>query len=112
MANKIGFAQYFSNDEEDNKKTNDGKQPAAKTPKAEPEEGLFFKRLITGNYAAHGERQRLILRSSREIVYSLRNTYPVTELEVTTYMTALGFETVTFDGEPLWRLYELHDYEV
>lgn len=108
---KIGFVQYFCNDEDD-KKNNDGKQPAAKASQAESEDGLFFKRLITGNYATHGERRRLILRSSREIAYSLRNTYPVTELEVTKYMTALGFETATFDGEPLWRLYELHDFEV
>lgn len=110
---KIGFAQYFDNDEKENsKKTDDGKQSAAESAAAKIEEGLFFKRLIADNFAAHGERQRLILRSSREIAYMLRNTYPVTELEVTKYMTALGFETATFDGEPLWRLYELHDYEV
>lgn len=74
--------------------------------------GEVFRQFIADHYAPHGERHRVTLRSSRELVYSLRNTYPVTEAEVTAYMTEMGYETVNVDGEPLWRLYELHDYEV
>ena len=67
---------------------------------------------FTENYATHGERRRVILRSSREIVYALRNTYPLTEEEVTVYMQQLGYSAVTIDGEPLWRIYELEDIEL
>lgn len=78
----------------------------------EPEEGLFFKRLISDSFAVNGERQRLILRSSREIAYSLRHTCPVAVEEVSKWMKALGFEVATIDGEPMWRMYELKDLEI
>lgn len=74
--------------------------------------GEVFRMFIADHYAPQGERHRVTLRSSRELAYSLRNTYPVTEAEVTAYMTELGYDSVIVDGEPLWRLYELHDYEV
>lgn len=80
--------------------------------KTETNEGVFFKRLITASYAASGNRQRLILRSSREIAYMLRNTYPVTTEEVAKLMKAMGFKMELVDGEPLWRMYELKDLEI
>lgn len=80
--------------------------------KTETNEGVFFKRLITASYAASGDRQRLILRSSREIAYSLRHTCPVAVEEVSKWMKAMGFKMELVDGEPLWRLYELQDLEV
>lgn len=74
------------------------------------DEGMeFFSRFISDNYARRGERSRLMLRSSREIAYALRHTYPLSEHKVSEYMRRLNFGTVTLDGEPLWRLYELHD---
>lgn len=99
---KIGFVPTLERgeDEKRNVRTN------------EPNEGLFFKRLITASYAASGERQRLILRSSREIAYSLRHTCPVAVEEVSQWMKALGFEVATIDGEPMWRMYELKDMEI
>ena len=72
----------------------------------------FFRQFISDNYANCGDRSRLILRSSREIAYALRHTYPLSESEVSEYMHMLGFDAVLLDGEPLWRLYELHDMEV
>lgn len=72
----------------------------------------FFRQFISDNYANCGDRSRLILRSSREIAYALRHTYPLSESEVSEYMHMLGFDTVLLDGEPLWRLYELRDMEV
>lgn len=104
---KIGFMQYFDNDDDDKKQ----KRPA-KTAASETEDGAWFLNYFTENYAAHGERRRVILRSSREIVYALRNTYPLTEEEVTVYMQQLGYSAVTIDGEPLWRIYELEDIEL
>lgn len=104
---KIGFMQYFDNDDDDKKQ----KRPA-KTAASEAEDGAWFRKYFTENYATHGERRRVILRSSREIVYALRNTYPLTEEEVTIYMQQLGYSAVTIDGEPLWRIYELEDIEL
>ena len=72
----------------------------------------FFRQFISDNYANCGDRSRLILRSSREIAYALRHTYPLSESEVSEYMHLLDFDTVLLDGQPLWRLYELHDSEV
>lgn len=103
---KIGFMQYFDND--DDKKQ---KRPA-KAAAPETEDGTWFRKYFTENYATHGERRRVILRSSREIVHALRNTYPLTEEEVTVYMQQLGYSTVTIDGEPHWRIYELEDIEL
>lgn len=98
---KIGFVPTLERDDEKRDvRTN------------EPNEGLFFKRLITASYAASGERQRLRLRSSREIAYSLRHTCPVAVEKVSQWMKALGFEVATIDGEPMWRMYELKDMEI
>lgn len=95
----IGFFQKTENKEgEDDKKKDDG--------------GLFFKRLITSNYDTVGERQNLMLRSSREIAYSLRHTYPLTVLVVNKYMSELGFRTVYVDGEPLWVMYERDEIDI
>lgn len=60
----IGFFQQSENKEgeDDKKKKDDG--------------GLFFKHLITSNYDTVGERQNIMLRSSREIAYSLRHLTP------------------------------------
>jgi hypothetical protein len=99
--------QYFDNDDDDKKQ----KRPA-KAAASETEDGGWFRKYFTENYATHGERRRVILRSSREIVYALRNTYPLTEEEVTIYMQQLGYSAVTIDGEPLWRIYELEDIEL
>lgn len=104
---KIGFMQYFDNDDDDKKQ----KRPA-KAAASETEDGAWFRKYFTENNATHGERRRVILRSSREIVYALRNTYPLTEEEVTIYMQQLGYSAVTIDGEPLWRIYELEDIEL
>ena len=65
---KIGFMPTLERDDEEKQDVRND----------EPEDGLFFKRLISDNFAVTGERKRLILRSSREIAYMLRNTYPVT----------------------------------
>jgi hypothetical protein len=95
----IGFFQKTENKEgEDDKKKDDG--------------GLFFKRLITSNYDTVGERQNIMLRSSREIAYSLRHTYPLTVLVVNKYMSELGFRTVYVDGEPLWVMYERDEIDI
>lgn len=95
----IGFFQQSENKEgEDDKKKDDG--------------GLFFKRLITSNYDTVGERQNIMLRSSREIAYSLRHTYPMTVLEVYKHMSDLGFRTVYVDGEPLWVMYERDEIDI
>ena len=95
----IGFFQQDQNKESnDDKKKDDG--------------GLFFKHLITSNYDTAGERQNLILRSSREIAYSLRHTYTMTVLEVNKYMSELGFRTVYVDGEPLWVMYERDETDI
>ena len=95
----IGFFQQSENKEgeDDKKKKDDG--------------GLFFKHLITSNYDTAGERQNM-LRSSREIAYSLRHTYPLTVLEVNKYMSELGFRTVYVDGEPLWVMYERDEIDI
>lgn len=53
---KIGFVPTLERDEE--------KQDVRKN---EPEDGLYFKCLMSDNFAVTGERKRLILRSSREI---------------------------------------------
>lgn len=96
---EIGFFQKTENKEgEDDKKKDDG--------------GLFFKRLITSNYDTFGERQNIILRSSREIAYSLRHTYPMTVLEVLKYMSDLGFRAVYVDGELLWVMYERDEIDI
>lgn len=96
----IGFFQQSENKEgEDDKKKKDDR-------------GLFFKRLITSNYDTVGERQNLMLRSSREIAYSLRHTYPLTVLVVNKYMSELGFRTVYVDGEPLWVMYERDEIDI
>lgn len=97
---KIGFVPTLERSEDKDVRKN------------EPEEGLFFKRLMSDNFAVTGERKRLILRSSREIAYMLRNTYPVTTEEVAKLMKAMGFEIATIDGEPMWRMYELKDMEI
>lgn len=99
---KIGFVPTLERGEDEKRDVR----------KNEPNEGLFFKRLITASYAASGERQRLILRSSREIAYSLRHTCPVAVEDVSKWMKALGFEVATIDGEPMWRMYELKDMEI
>lgn len=96
----IGFFQQSDNKEgdDDKKKKDDG--------------GLFFKHLITSNYDTAGERQNLILRSSREIAYSLRHTYPMTVLEVYKHMSDLGFRAVYVDGELLWVMYERDEMDI
>lgn len=95
----IGFFQKSENKEgEEDKKKDDG--------------GLFFKRLITSNYDTVGERQNLMLRSSREIAYSLRHTYPMTVLGVNKYMSELGFRTMYVDGEPLWVMYDRNETDI
>ncbi|WP_443908780.1 hypothetical protein [Prevotella sp.] len=95
----IGFFQQSENKEgEDDKKKDDG--------------GLFFKRLITSNYDTAGERHNIMLRSSREIAYSLRHTYPMTVLVVNKYMSELGFRTVYVDGEPLWVMYDRNETDI
>lgn len=95
----IGFFQQSENKEgDDDKKKDDG--------------GLFFKHLITSNYDTAGERQNLMLRSSREIAYSLRHTYPMTVLGVNKYMSELGFRTVYVDGEPLWVMYDRNETDI
>lgn len=99
---KIGFVPTLERDDEE-------KQDVHKN---EPEDGLYFKCLMSDNFAVTGERKRLILRSSREIAYMLRNTYPVTTEKVAKLMKAMGFKMELVDGEPLWRLYELQDLEV
>ncbi|WP_308246726.1 hypothetical protein [uncultured Prevotella sp.] len=99
---KIGFVPTLERDDEEKQDVRND----------EPEDGLFFKRLISDNFAVTGERKRLILRSSREIAYMLRNTYPVTTEEVAKLMKTMSFKMELVDGEPLWRLYELQDLEV
>lgn len=96
----IGFFQQSENKEgeDDKKKKDDG--------------GLFFKHLITSNYDTAGERQNIMLRSSREIAYSLRHTYPMTVLEVYKYMSDLGFRAVYVDGELLWVMYERDEIDI
>nr|WP_302945847.1 hypothetical protein [uncultured Prevotella sp.] len=95
----IDFFQKTENKEgEDDKNKDDG--------------GLFFKHLITSNYDTFGERQNLMLRSSREIAYSLRHTYPMTVLEVLKYMSDLGFRAVYVDGELLWVMYERDEIDI
>lgn len=96
----IGFFQQDQNKEgdDDKKKKDDG--------------GLFFKHLITSNYDTAGERHNIMLRSSREIAYSLRHTYPLTVLVVNKYMSELGFRTVYVDGEPLWVMYERDETDI
>jgi hypothetical protein len=95
----IDFFQKTENkDGEDDKNKDDG--------------GLFFKRFITSNYDTFGERQNLMLRSSREIAYSLRHTYPMTVLEVLKYMSDLGFRAVYVDGELLWVMYERDEIDI
>lgn len=95
----IGFFQQSENKEsDDDKKKDDG--------------GLFFKHLITSNYDTAGDRQNLILRSSREIAYSLRHTYPMTVLEVCKCMSDLGFRAVYVDGELLWVMYERNETDI
>jgi hypothetical protein len=95
----IDFFKKTENKEgEDDKKKDDG--------------GLFFKRFITSNYDTFGERQNLMLRSSREIAYSLRHTYPMTVLEVLKYMSDLGFRAVYVDGELMWVMYERDEIDI
>lgn len=96
----IGFFQQSENKEgeDDKKKKDDG--------------GLFFKHLITSNYDTAGERQNIMLRSSREIAYSLRHTYPLTVLEVYKYMSDLGFRAVYVDGELMWVMYERDEIDI
>lgn len=96
----IGFFQQSDNKEgdDDKKKKDDG--------------GLFFKHLITSNYDTVGERQNLILRSSREIAYSLRHTYPMTVLEVFKHMSDLGFRAVYVDGELMWVMYDRNETDI
>ncbi len=96
----IGFFQQSENKEgeDDKKKKDDG--------------GLFFKHLITSNYDTAGERQNIMLRSSREIAYSLRHTYPMTVLEVYKYMSDLGFRAVYVDGELMWVMYERDEIDI
>lgn len=96
----IGFFQQSENKEgeDDKKKKDDG--------------GLFFKHLITSNYDTVGERQNIMLRSSREIAYSLRHTYPLTVLEVYKYMSDLGFRAVYVDGELMWVMYERDEIDI
>lgn len=96
----IGFFQQSENKEgdDDKKKKDDG--------------GLFFKHLITSNYDTVGERHNIMLRSSREIAYSLRHTCPLTVLVVNKYMSELGFRTVYVDGEPLWVMYERDETDI
>lgn len=106
---KIGFIDYQGDDKTKEQKDKDVKEVADKVLSAEDADKKLVKQFIADNYAPSGDRRRLLLYTTRDIVFVLHNHVSTTE-EVVAVLTELGFSTMVFEGEPCWKLYELYDY--
>ena len=104
---KIGFIDYQGDDKTKEQKDKDVKEVAKKVAdkvlSAEDADKKLIKQLI-------GDRRRLLLYTTRDIVFVLHNHVSTTEEVVGAVLTELGFSTMMFEGEPCWKLYELYDY--
>lgn len=111
---KIGFIDYQGDDKTKEQKDKDGKEVAKKVAdkvlSAEDADKKLVKQFIADNYAPSGDRRRLLLYTTRDIVFVLHNHVSTTEEVVGAVLTELGFSTMVFEGEPYWKLYELYDY--
>ena len=104
---KIGFIDYQGDDKTKEQKD---KEVTDKVLSAEDADKKLVKQFIADNYAPSGDRQRLLLYTTRDIVFVLHNHVSTTEEVVGAVLTELGFSTMVFEGEPCWKLYELYDY--
>jgi|GEM_PF-4920856 len=107
---KIGFIDYQGDDKTKEQKDKDVKEVTDKVLSAEDADKKLVKQFIADNYAPSGDRQRLLLYTTRDIVFVLHNHVSTTEEVVGAVLTELGFSTMVFEGEPCWKLYELYDY--
>lgn len=107
---KIGFIGYQSDDKTKEQKDKDVKEVADKVLSAEDADKKLVKQFIADNYAPSGDRRRLLLYTTRDIVFVLHNHVSTTEEVVGAVLTELGFSTMVFEGVPCWKLYELYDY--
>lgn len=107
---KIGFIDYQGDDKTKEQKDKDVKKVADKVVPAEDADKKLVKQFIADNYAPSGDRRRLLLYTTRDIVFVLHNHVSTTEEVVGAVLTELGFSTMVFEGEPCWKLYELYDY--
>jgi hypothetical protein len=107
---KIGFIDYQGDDKTKEQKDKDVKEVADKVLSAEDADKKLVKQFIADNYAPSGDRRRLLLYTTRDIVFVLHNHVSTTEEVVSAVLTELGFSTMVFEGEPCWKLYELYDY--
>lgn len=107
---KIGFIDYLGDDKTKEQKDKDVKEVADKVLSAEDADKKLVKQFIADNYAPSGDRRRLLLYTTRDIVFVLHNHVSTTEEVVGAVLTELGFSTMVFEGEPCWKLYELYDY--
>jgi hypothetical protein len=111
---KIGFIDYQGDDKTKEQKDKDVKEVAKKVAdkvlSAEDADKKLVKQFIADNYAPSGDRRRLLLYTTRDIVFVLHNHVSTTEEVVGAVLTELGFSTMVFEGEPCWKLYELYDY--
>ena len=107
---KIGLIDYQGDDKTKEQKDKDVKEVADKVLSAEDADKKLVKQFIADNYAPSGDRRRLLLYTTRDIVFVLHNHVSTTEEVVGAVLTELGFSTMVFEGEPCWKLYELYDY--
>ena len=107
---KIGLIDYQGDDKTKEQKDKDVKEVADKVLSAEEADKKLVKQFIADNYAPSGDRRRLLLYTTRDIVFVLHNHVSTTEEVVGAVLTELGFSTMVFEGEPCWKLYELYDY--
>lgn len=107
---KIGFIDYQGDDKTKEQKDKDVKKVADKVVPAEGADKKLVKQFIADNYAPSGDRRRLLLYTTRDIVFVLHNHVSTTEEVVGAVLTELGFSTMVFEGVPCWKLYELYDY--
>lgn len=107
---KIGFIDYQGDNRTKEQKDKDVKEVADKVLTAEDTDKKLVRQFIADNYAPSGDRRRLLLYTTRDIVFVLHNHVSTTEEVVGAVLTELGFSTMVFEGVPCWKLYELYDY--
>ena len=92
---KIGFIDYQGDDKTKEQKDKDVKEVAKKIAdkvlSAEDADKKLIKQLIADNYAPSGDRRRLLLYTTRDIVFVLHNHVSTTEEVVGAVLTELGF---------------------
>lgn len=107
---KIGFVNY---DRESDKSPSEVKKSSAggeQSPKCEVSPKELFRQFLLSRYAASGQTEAMVFRTSRELAYEAREMCEPSLPDIAAVMTELKFASNQFMGVWTWVLYETTEY--